>query len=113
MKALFFEIIISPVFFTALLVMLTGFYVMHKGDWTKMKLKYIAVSLSTTASIFLFFNAFLQNSYNCPLDDMQCFVFETYSIVRNIAFICFNVAFGRDAMAFKKRDRRSKNAGFI
>lgn len=91
-------------------IIATGFYVLAKGDWHQFGLKFAGVSLSTIAAIWLFASqiAFSSGAFTCPIDmpETTCFTFEVYHIVRNLAFILFHIAIGRDAIQYKNKDRR-------
>lgn len=95
---------------TALSVIGTGLYVLANGDWHKFGLKFAGVCLSTTAAIWLLGAELFIGSgvFSCPTEmpAQACLTFEIYHILRNVAFIIFHIAIGRDAIHFKKRDRR-------
>ena len=93
---------------TAFFVVFTGFYVLYAGNWSKFKLKYAGVALSTTAGIwFMFFLAMEPHQFKCEFSSMTCLSYAIYGIARNIAFVLFHISVGRDAINFKHRDRRS------
>ena len=97
-------------FLTSFFVVFTGLYVLIAGDWSKFKLKYAAVALSTVAGIwFLVFIVLQPNQFSCQSSAMTCFTYAIYGISRNIAFILFHLSVGRDAIKFKKKDRRISN----
>jgi hypothetical protein len=83
------------------------------GDWKKFALKYAAVSLSTASAMW--FAAYLliyqSDLLTCRTDDILCFTGDLYHIARSTAFILFHIAVGRDAIHYKKRDRRVRRHG--
>lgn len=92
---------------TAFIIIITGIYVLAMGDWRKFKLKYAALILSTVAAIWLFVSSIsLGGILICKLDEKICTTYGLYGIARNISFIIFHIAVGRDAIRFKKADRR-------
>lgn len=92
---------------TALGIVITGGTVIALGDWKKFTLKYAGVAISTLGGLWFFTSMVLSSDpIHCNLTSSQCFSFEIYGIARNIAFIIFHIAFGRDAIQFRKNDRR-------
>lgn len=90
-------------------VIIVGIYVLAHGDWRKFGLKFAGVSLSTAAAIWLMAaQLYIGGVFTCPADmpATACMTFEIYHIIRNVAFLIFHIAIGRDAIQFKKRDRR-------
>ncbi len=95
---------------TAFSIVVTGIYVMAKGDWSRFALKFAGIGLSTTAALYLFSADFILGggimSCSPDMNPQQCLTFELYHVVRNIAFVIFHIAIGRDAIHFKRRERR-------
>lgn len=95
---------------TALSVIATGLYVLAKGDWHKFGLKFAGVAISTTAAIWLLGAdlALGGNIISCTpnIGDQNCLTLEIYHVLRNMAFVVFHIAIGRDAIHFKQQDRR-------
>lgn len=95
---------------TALTIIFTGVLVLTLGDWRKFGLKFAGVVLSTTAAFgLLIVEATASDwSLNCvgPMAQQEHFSLELYHLFRNVAFIIFHIAIGRDAIHFKQRDRR-------
>jgi hypothetical protein len=92
--------------FTSILGVFTGLTFMALGDWSKLTLKFGAVALSTASAIFM---AFLHlTNTNPPIcsNTALCSEYMVYGIIRNIAFILFHIAFGRDAILLKKCERQ-------
>lgn len=88
---------------SAVFVSLTGLYVLFHGDWRHLRLKYAAVSLSTVASFWVITAMAMDHSTTrCLHSDMMCFSLALYHVVRNLAFILFHLAVGRDAISIKK-----------
>lgn len=96
--------------FTAIAVIATGIYVMVKGEWFPFGLKFAGICLSTLAAMWLLSaDIYLGGSVlTCPatMPSNMCMTFELYHVLRNVAFIIFHIAIGRDAIHYKKRDRR-------
>lgn len=100
---------------TALLILscaatvILGFYVLYAGDWEDMHLKRAAVMLSTTISIFLTFLLLTKEQVNeCETGTLMCATFHIYFLARNCGIMLFQYACGRDAIDYKKRDRRGR-----
>lgn len=93
-------------YITAAAIVLTGLYVLYQGDWRPFKLKYAAVVLSTLAAIWLLIFTAKQGSGGCKSEAIVCLSYSIYGIIRNIAFVLFHISVGRDAISYKKRDRR-------
>lgn len=95
---------------TASAIILTGFYVLAKGTWHSFGLKFAGVALSTMAALWLVGSDIVYGGgmMTCSpdMDVQQCFTFELYHVVRNLAFIIFHIAIGRDAIHYKRKDRR-------
>ena len=94
---------------TSVLVPLTGLWVMGRGDWRELQLKYAGVVISTVASIWFLASMFMYDSLlrPCSIGASECFTIQIYAVARNISFIIFHLAVGRDARGIKTRgDRR-------
>jgi hypothetical protein len=86
---------------------LLGIYVLIAGDWTKMHLKRAGVLLATTGAIWLAFACFfVPESSVCHASDIMCASFKVYCLVKNVAIIIFQYAYGRDAVKYKNQERR-------
>lgn len=93
---------------TSLFVIFTGLYVIYAGDWCKFKLKYAAVAISTMAGIWITTFIITQNNeIACSMSPSLCLAYGVYGIARNFAIVLFHISVGRDAIIFKKKDRRS------
>ena len=86
----------------------TGLYILALGDWKKLALKYAAVSLSTCAAALALYLSLVDRSLWSCNAEIACELRVMINIARNISFICFHIAAGRDAMTFKHFDRRRK-----
>lgn len=97
-------------FLTAILVILSGGYVLARGDWRKLGLKFAGVCLATLAAIWLFGATYFfgANIFTCPthLAESSCITLQLYFIIRNLAFVVFNMAVGRDAIMVRRGERR-------
>lgn len=96
-------------FISAVAVIGTGIFVLAAGDWRPFTLKFAGVCLSTSAAIYMLTARIIFGNFNyCSGETLPivCLTFELYYITRNVAFILFHIAIGRDAIHFKKRDRR-------
>lgn len=95
---------------TAVMIVVSGVYVIAKGSWHQLGLKFAGVVLSTTAAGWMLIATMIfgQTSFACQLGmpPEACLAVQLYSVVRNLAFIVFHVAVGRDAIIIKHRDRR-------
>lgn len=89
---------------TSLLIFLTGMYVLAKGDWSKLKLKYAPVAISTVTGGWLFVYM-LAHTYE--QGHTAVVSYQLTGIARNVAFVLFHIAVGRDSIRLKKHDRRS------
>ena len=94
---------------TGLFVIVTGVYVLARGEWRPFKLKFGGVCISTTAAIYMMFAAITFHGLNyCTNETLpaMCLTFELYYIARNTALILFHIAIGRDTIQYRKRERR-------
>lgn len=94
---------------TAALIVISGLYALAAGEWSKLGLKFAGVSLSTMAATWLLIADWISggNVLACHIDNTPaCLTLDLYYVVRNVAFLIFHIAVGRDAVHFKKRDRR-------
>lgn len=92
---------------TAIISIITGLGALWLGDWSRLKLKYAAVALSTCTAIMILIFHFLNNGImECSLVMLGCELKIITFSARNIAIILFHVAVGRDALQFSKKDRR-------
>jgi len=92
---------------TCFMLVISGLYVFIRGDWRHLRLKHAAVVLSTVAGLYMLF-IYITNPgvINCQLPERLCFNYGLYGSIRNISFILFHIAIGRDAIKIKKYDRR-------
>lgn len=91
------------------IVVLSGIYVLARGEWHPFALKFAGVALSTSAAMWLLgADIFMGGGIaTCPFTDPSvCLTVDVYHIVRNIAFVLFHIAIGRDAIHYKRNDRR-------
>lgn len=91
---------------TVIIIIFTGIFVLLFGDWKKFTLKFAGVALSTVAAIFLIFLNITQSVPMACTDEPFCLNYSIYAIVRNVAFIIFHVTCGRDAIRFRRCERR-------
>lgn len=95
---------------TAGAVIISGLYVIAHGNWHKFGLKFAGVCLSTMAGGWMLPANFIFGAgiFACPagMAETSCMAIQIFFIVRNLAFIIFHVAVGRDAIVFKHRERR-------
>lgn len=92
---------------TSALVFISGITVMTLGDWRKFALKFAGVSIATICAALALLPAIRNNSVTlCETSQLTCLQLDLYAVARNIAFIIFNLTVGRDAIHFKRRDRR-------
>lgn len=95
---------------SALISVFTGITVVALGEWKRFALKFAAVSLClmvdlSLMSVLFFHPDELANPIHAGIVDMV----SVLLIAKNIDHILFYIAFGRDAIIFRKKDRR----GFI
>lgn len=94
--------------FSTYLIVLSGLSVIILGDWRNFKLKYAPVVLSTVAGMWLVVSMnWIIGPIECNFDARTCTTVTLYAIMRNIAFILFHIAVGRDAIKVKRGDRRA------
>lgn len=97
----------SLIFWSGFLGVITGFVVLAFGNWEKFILKYSGVALSTAAASYLMWmSTFHSHAWICHDGDFYCDAQMLSFLMRNLAFVCFHVSCGRDAIRFKKCDRR-------
>lgn len=97
------------VFISAALALLSGVYVLARGNWRPFGLKFAAVSLSTTSSLVMLALAYQTHAMLiCQHDTLICLSRDIYILMRNLSIVFFHVALGRDAIRYKFRDRRNK-----
>lgn len=96
---------------TAFIGISSGMAVLALGDWRYFKLKYAGVAISTAASIWflIMFIIFGGDIALCNSSRLFCMTGDIYHTTRNIAFIIFHLAVGRDAITLKERDRRKSS----
>lgn len=90
---------------TLLLRLASGLFSLFLGDWSKRKLKFAALAISTSAAFIAFVMMMLAKN-TCILSHLSCEAAYLYQISTNIAFIIFHLAIARDANKFRKNDRR-------
>lgn len=87
--------------------LVSGVFVLAHGDWRKLQLKYAGVAMSTVCSLLLLIITLLDDrKMSCEADSLSCLFWGVYHLSRNFTFCVFHVAIGRDAIHFKKRERR-------
>ena len=92
---------------SAMAVILSGLYVLARGEWRPFKLKFAGVALSTVAGLWMALSMYvLYDSYACGAKQSLCITAGIYHVVRNVAFVIFHIAVGRDAIRYKQGDRR-------
>jgi hypothetical protein len=85
----------------------TGVIVLAVGDWRKFTLKYAGVALSTGSALYMLALGYTHpDIWNCRLKEFLCDEGDIFYAMRNAALIVFHVTSGRDAIRFKKCDRR-------
>lgn len=93
---------------TAWAGMATGLFVLWFGDWRKFALKYMGVALSTASIIYLLAISMLYGHvfvcHDAP--DHPCLQIHISLFMKNLSILCFHITSGRDAIRFKRCDRR-------
>lgn len=80
---------------------------MMLGKWENFNLKHAGMLLSTTVSFFVTAMLLIHPyAIECTSSDMMCENWWLYGIASNVRIILFHIAIGRDAIRFKKQDRR-------
>lgn len=88
-------------------IAISGLGVLFLGKWNAMKLKFLAVSFVTISAVwFLFYYYMFYDVLACRTVEDMCKMTDSYLLLRNIAILLFNIAIGRDAIVYGKRDRR-------
>lgn len=96
---------------STILCVVLGLYMLFAGDWEGMHLKRAAVLLSTTAAMGFSYVIFIYpHSTQCAAPEPVCASFGIYCVFRNIAFLLFQYACGRDALDRKNQERRGIKA---
>ena len=97
-------------FLTSFLVIISGVYVLHRGDWSYFQLKYAALVFSIVTGLWSVVAVVMDpHLLYCTMDEKFCFASGMYDVVRNISFVLFHLAVGRDACFVRRKgDRRSK-----
>lgn len=90
---------------TSGLIVVSGLIVISMGDWTPYKLKFAPIVISTLAGLWMFCYLFVPHSMLDQDSDLTR-TYQMIGIARNIAFILFHIAIGRDSIHYKKFDRR-------
>lgn len=96
-------------FISAAIIVVTGVYILARGDWRSHQLKFAGVCISTSAALYMLTISLMFNGFNYCTNEGQpflCHTIEIYYIARNVALILFHIAIGRDAIRVKQYDRR-------
>lgn len=95
---------------SAVVVLISGIYVIARGTWHKFGLKFAAVALSTTAAAWLLLANYIFDVgvFHPPagLPPTATMAIQFYFVLRNAAFVIFHIAVGRDAIHLRNGDRR-------
>lgn len=92
---------------SSLLIFIASGIVLALGDWRKVQLKFGATILAFCTSLWLAWNSLINvGTTHCAATQVVCLQWELFYIGRQIAMFMFIIAFGRDAIHFKKKDRR-------
>lgn len=97
---------------TSLMAMVTGFSVIGLGNWRPFQLKFAAVALSTVAAFWYIVMFYTNQTAPSQILNENSLIhsYQLYHVVRNIAFILFHIAVGRDAIHYKQGERRKNTA---
>lgn len=91
---------------TSFIAIGSGLAAIGFGNWRPHGLKFAGVALSTISAVFLTYihltNSLPDGCNSSPI----CIEYFSYGIIRNIAFVIFHIACGRDAVRLKQGDRR-------
>lgn len=87
----------------------TGLGVLAFGDWTKFKLKYLGVAFSTASVVYIIALQYAYPSLALCIDGPEhpCAQIHMFFFMRNVSIMIFHITSGRDAIKFKRCDRRS------
>lgn len=96
------------VLISAIICVASGLYIIAMGKWKELKIKFAAVALSTAVSLVMVSYGMFQHQslFVCNQDTISCLNRDVCIFLRNIAILLFHIAVGRDAIAYKKGDRR-------
>lgn len=93
---------------SAFLAFLSGAIALCVGNWNRLALKHSALFLSTISCGVMFLMVFLNaDAMACLATQTMCANWQLYACARNFCFILFHIAVGRDALQYKKWDRRN------
>lgn len=84
----------------------SGVFVLSRGDWKQLQLKYAGLTLSTIASIIFVLMLMTDSQFVICHEELNCQTRNLSQLATNIALIIFHLSTGRDAIRRREGERR-------